>query len=128
VILSADVGFGAFDLQLCAQEREEEANRRRWAMRHGYRTAAFGDVSSAGTDRGRGGTVPSPTHGGIDARAQRSSPPVAEAALSRRDMDASYQLEDRARELEVEGAALRAEAEAEVAAAWARSVLWLHPT
>ena len=43
-------------------------------------------------------------------------------------MDASYQLEDRARELEVEGAALRAEAEAEVAAAWARSVLWLHPT
>ena len=40
-------------------------------------------------------------------------------------MNASYHLEIRARELEVEGAALRAEAEAEVAAAWARSVLWL---
>ena len=113
--------------QARAQEREEEASRRRWAMRRSQVTSDVIRESSPPPDGGRaaeefefesGSARSPPSRGFVGER--RSGSPVMDAVLSGRGVDAAHKFEARARQLEAEGAALRAEAEAEVAAAWAR--------
>ena len=116
----ADVDVGLHDPQLRTQEREDAARRHRWAMRHNHRTAdGAGGASSADAYREGSREVSPLRHDiGNDASAEQSSPERG------RGMGRAYDLEARAKELEAEGAALRLQAEEEVAAAWARCALY----
>ena len=90
-------------------------------MRHSYRTAdGDAEASSAGAYTEGSRDASPPRHGfGDDASAERSSP------NSGRELGRAHYLEARAKELEAEGAALRLQAEEEVAAAWAWCALFL---